>query len=202
MNPEPVVAAKAVSLAQRIRAGDRTAEEELFSAYYRGVVLIATARTRDPETARDLAQEVFIAVLKALREGSLREAEKLPAFIQGTARNLINNFLRTRGRRSECELDERDLESPDPVEELESAERQRLVRREMESCSEIDRQILVWSLAEGRSLAEIARRLKMSHEAVRARKSRLVKKITERFSVLSQTGRPEPRNIKNVKSGT
>jgi RNA polymerase sigma-70 factor (ECF subfamily) len=192
MDPESAAAAKAISLAQRIRAGDPAAEEELFGAYYRGVLLIATARTRDPEAARDLAQEVFVAVLKALREGCLREAEKLPAFIQGTARNLINNFLRSRVRRSECELDERDLESPDPVEDLESAERQRLVRREIDLCDPVDRQILVSSLIEGRSLAEIARQLNMSHEAVRARKSRLVKKITERFAGLSQKCGPQP----------
>jgi RNA polymerase sigma-70 factor (ECF subfamily) len=186
MNPESAAAARAISLAQRIRAGDRAAEEELFAAYYRGVLLIATARTRDPEMARDLAQETFIAVLKALREGSLREPGKLPAFIQGIARNLINNFLRTRARRSECELDDNDLEARDPVEELESAERQRLVRSEIDSCNAVDRQILTWSLLEGRSLAEIATQLNMSHEAVRARKSRLVRKITERYSGLSQ----------------
>jgi len=64
------------------------------------------------------------------------------------------------------------------VEELELAERQRLMQREIESFSGADQQILVWSLVDGVSLVEIAARLNMSHEAVRARKSRMVKKIT------------------------
>src|SRR5262249_2826534 len=144
----------------------------------------ATARVRDREAALDLTQEVLMAALRALREGHLREPEKLPAFIQGTARNIINNFLRTRIRRSECPLDEQ-LPGADPVKELESAERRRLLRREIESYSPTDQQILLWSLVDGHSLSEVATRLKMSHEAVRARKSRLIRKIARKFSEMS-----------------
>src|SRR5262249_22348806 len=107
------------SLAERIHRGDEAAEEELVNAYRRGILAIATARVRDREAALDLTQEVLMAALRALREGHLREPEKLPAFIQGTARNIINNFLRTRIRRSECPLDEQ-LPGADPVKELES----------------------------------------------------------------------------------
>src|SRR5262249_49735734 len=163
-------------------------EAELFRLYSRAVLLIATARTRDREAARDLTQEVFIAVLKAVREGQLREAEKLPAFIQGTARNVINNYLRARARHVECELTDGQVTGSDLVEDLESAERRRLVRREMESFSTVDQQILLWSLVDGHSLATIAERLHMSHEAVRARKSRMVKKITKKFAEGSQNG--------------
>ena len=174
------------ALAQRIYAGDRAAEEELVNTYRRGVFAIAAARTRDREAARDLTQEVLIAVLKALRGGQLRESSKLAAFIQGTARNLINNYLRTRARRSECDLDSVEVPGVDLVRQLESAERQRLMRRELESFSVTDQQILLLSLVDGHSLAEIAQRLNLSHEAVRARKSRLVKKIIKRFARMSQ----------------
>ena len=186
-NAQAAAPAQDLSLAERIRSGDPAAETELFSAYHRAVLLIATARTHDREAARDLAQEVFIAVLKAVREGQLREAEKLPAFIQGTARNLINNYLRTRVRRGECELADTEVRGGNLVEQLESAERQSLVRREIESFSAVDQQILLWSLVDGHSLVEIAARLSMSHEAVRARKSRMVKKITKKFAGASQS---------------
>ncbi len=178
------------SLVERIRAGDSSAEAELYNAYHRGVFLIATVRTRDREAARDLAQEVFIAVLKAVREGQLRESDKLPAFIQGTARNIINNFLRARARRAECDIEDVEVQGGDLVEELELAERQRLMQREIESFSGADQQILVWSLVDGVSLVDIAARLNMSHEAVRARKSRMVKKITRKFAGLSQKVSP------------
>lgn len=184
-NTEPAGPVQEASLAARIQAGDRSAEEELFKTYQRSVLLIATARTRDRETARDLTQEVFIVVLGALREGRLREQDKLAAFIHGTARNIINNFLRTRARHGECELDEGSAAGSNMIEELESAERQRLVNEEIASYSPLDQQILLWSLVDGRPLPEIAERLGMSHEAVRTRKSRLVRKMTKKFSKLS-----------------
>jgi RNA polymerase sigma factor (sigma-70 family) len=179
-------AAAAGVLAQRILAGDRSAEDELVSTYRRGVFVIAVARTRDREAAHDLTQEIFIAILKALRDGQLRESDKLAAFIQGTARNLINNYLRAKVRRAEVELDD-EAYSSDPVEELESLERQRLVRRELQSFSITDQQILLLSLVDGHSLAEVAQRLNLSHDAVRARKSRAVRKITKKFARVSQS---------------
>jgi RNA polymerase sigma factor (sigma-70 family) len=173
-------------LAQRILAGDRSAEEELVSTYRRGIFVIAVARTRDREAALDLTQEILIAILKALRDGQLRESAKLAAFIQGTARNLINNYLRAKTHHVEIELDD-EAYSADPVEELESLERRRLVQRELESFSVTDRQILLLSLVDGHSLAEVAQRLNLSHDAVRARKSRAVRKITRKFARMSQS---------------
>src|SRR5437879_3719223 len=165
-----------VTLAERIRAGDRSAEDELVNTYRRGVFVIAVARTRDREAARDLTQEVLIAILEALRDGQLRELAKLSAFIQGTARNLINNYLRMRAHRAECELDI-EAHSTDPVDELEFLERRRLVRRELATFSITDQQILLLSLVDGQSLAEDARTLKLSHDAVRACKHPAVSKI-------------------------
>ncbi len=173
-------------LGQRIRAGDRSAEDELISTYRRGVFVIAVARTRDREAALDLTQEILIAILKALRDGQLRESAKLAAFIQGTARNLINNYLRTKAHHVEIELDD-EAHSADLVEELESLERRRLVQRELESFSVTDQQILLLSLVDGHSLAEVAQRLNLSHDAIRARKSRAVRKITKKFARMSQS---------------
>jgi RNA polymerase sigma factor (sigma-70 family) len=175
-----------VALAQRILGGDRSAEDELVKAYGRGVFAIAAARTHDREAARDLTQETLVAVIKALREGQLRDVCKLGAFIQGTARNIINNYQRRQARRSECELVSADVPGVDPVEERESAERQLLVRQALQAFSVTDQQILLLSLVDGHSLDEVARRLNMSYDAVRARKSRMLRKIKKRFAHVSQ----------------
>ena len=179
-------ASQSETLIGRIRSGDKAAEDELVTLYKRPVFAVAAARTGDREAARDLTQEVLMAVLQAARNGQVRESDKLAAFIQGTARNLINNYFRSRGRRAECSLEVVTAASIDPVEEQEAAERGRLLRHELQSYSALDQQILLFSLVDGHSLAEVAKRLKMSHEAVRARKSRLVKKITKKFRGLSQ----------------
>ena len=182
---ENSAASLSVTLIARIRSGERAAEEELVTLYRRPVFAIAAARTGDREVARDLTQEVLIVVLKAARSGQIRESEKLAAFIQGTARNLINNYFKSRIRRAESTLETAEDLGNDPVGELEAAERRRLVQAELRSYSVLDQQILLFSLVDGHSLAEVAERLKMSHEAVRARKSRLVRKITKKFGGLS-----------------
>lgn len=186
VNTDSAAATAHASLVERIRAGDSAAEAELYAAYSRGIFLIATVRTRDSEAARDLTQDVFLAVLAAVRAGQLRDAQKLPAFVQGTARNLINNFLRSRAHRAECELPDAELRGGNLIDDLELAERQRLLHRELDSFAPLDRRLLVWSLLEGHSLVDIAKRLNLSHDAVRARKSRLIKKIAEKLAALSQ----------------
>lgn len=173
-------------LVDRIRAGDPAAEEALVTQFSRHILLIATFRTRDREAARDLAQDILMAVLRAARAGQIREAEKLPAFIQGTARNLINNYLRSRGRRAECSLDAAHEVGSDSVQEQEYQERRRLVHQELQACNVLDQKILLYSLVDGHPLAEVAKRLDLSHEAVRARKSRAIKKLIKKFAGLSQ----------------
>ena len=89
------------SLAERVRGHEPSAEEELVRLFADRVSVLALARTRDRELARDLTQDVMLAVVLALRNGHLREAERLAAFVYGTARNVINNYLRTRSRIAE-----------------------------------------------------------------------------------------------------
>ena len=61
----------------------------------------------------------MLAVVLALRDGHLREGERLAAFVYGTARNVISNYLRTRSRlpKEDPIDDELHLPSmPDPIE--------------------------------------------------------------------------------------
>jgi RNA polymerase sigma factor (sigma-70 family) len=173
-------------LVARIASGEEAAEEELVRTYGKRVYAITTARTRDREIARDLTQDVLLAVIKAARANQIREADKLEAFIQGTAKNVINSYFRTRIRRSETSLEAVSQHTWDSVLESEAAERRRLVQQELERCSLLDQQILLFSLVDGHSLAEVAKRLNLSHDAVRARKSRLVRKMAEKFGRMSQ----------------
>ena len=173
------------NLVARIRYGDREAERVVLQEYQRAILRIATVRTRDPEMAKDLCQEILIAVLKALRAGGLREQEKLSAFIHGVARNVINNYFRSRARRAEEELSdvEEKLAGPaDAAERFENEERRLLFRRELNRCSMTDQKILLLSLVDGMALTEVAEEMGISYEAVRTRKSRAVRRLTHRFA--------------------
>jgi RNA polymerase sigma-70 factor (ECF subfamily) len=167
-------------LAAGVREGGASVEEELVTLFEPRVLRMMLARTRDREVARDLAQETLIAVVLALRNGQLREAERLAAFVHGIARNIVNNFFRTRGPRTEPIAPEHAV--ADPGEALESAERIRKVRAALAGLEPIDRRILLCTLVEGMKPGEIARRLGLGSELVRSRKSRAIKRVVEHLN--------------------
>jgi len=170
----------------RIRKGDSSAQEEFVNLYRRPIQAIATARTGDPEAARDICQDVLIAVLAAIERDKVREPDKLSAFVQGTARNLINNFLCTQKRRRETDIDLVDIPSEDPMDQFVAEDRKRRILSVLRSFSVTDQQILLLFWVDGHTLPDIAHRLGISHSAVRKRKSRMVKKIQKVFERLSQ----------------
>ena len=86
-------------LARGISAGDPGSEEELVRIFHPNVMAMTMGRMRDLETARELTQEILMGVVQALRKGLIREPEKLPAFVLGTARNLINHHLQQKALR-------------------------------------------------------------------------------------------------------
>ena len=174
-------------LADRVHRHEPSAEDELVTRFSDRVRFLVLARTRDPEAARDLTQEVMLAVVQALRGKQLREPERLAGFVYGTARNVINNYLRTRSRQPREDSIDAALHLESPSEPLEDRERVGLVRRALANLDPIDRKILLLTLVEGLKPGEIGARLGLSSEVVRARKSRALKKTTDRVKKLSRT---------------
>lgn len=168
---------RSATLVERIASGDQAAEEELVQIYRRRVYAIALARTRDREVSCDLTQDVLAATIKALRARQLRKPDKLQSFIQGIAKNVINSYFRTKVRRSETSLEAVILPAWDGVRESEAAEQRRLMQDELDGCNAIDHEILLLSVVDGISLAEVAKRVNMSYDVVRTRKSRAVRKM-------------------------
>jgi len=136
-------------------------------------------RTHDREAARELVQDVLMAVVGALRKGQLQDKDKLAAFVHGTARNLINNRLRLESQRPPLEPLSDDLTQANLTDQLEDAERVRLVHQALERLGDEDRRILLMTLVEGRKPGEIAAALGLTSEVVRTRKLRAVKKIAD-----------------------
>src|SRR5574340_978937 len=91
-------------LVEAIRRGERAGEAEFAERFHDRVLTVALRRLKDSEAARDVAQDTILAVLLSLREGRLNHADRLSAFVFGTARNLINNHFRLGDRRNERSL--------------------------------------------------------------------------------------------------
>ena len=166
-------------LAERIWRGDPGAEDELARAFGERILVLVVARIREREAARDLAQDALLAVLRSLRNGRLEDGERLSAYVLGTARNIANNYLRHRGQEPPMVPADKDLVAERPPEGPESPGRISLVGRALSRLDVAERTILLLTLVEGLKPGEIASRLGLSSEVVRARKSRAVKKVAE-----------------------
>jgi RNA polymerase sigma-70 factor (ECF subfamily) len=133
-------------LAERVRAGDAAAEQELVQRYSRGVRVILRNAGADWSVVDDLHQETFRIGLEKIRNGDLRNPSVLGSFIASLARNLATDHFR---RRATSET-----KDPAKLETLQSAEvgiLERLVEREQTECvrqlldelsTERDREIL------------------------------------------------------------
>lgn len=177
--PSATSAGELGSLAERILQGDASAETELVHEFTHRIFVMGVVRTRDREAARELVQDVLMAVIGALRKGQLKDPDKLAAFVHGTARNLINNRLRSDNQRPTLEPLPEDLAQASFVAQLEDTERERLVHQALEGLGPDDRKILWMTLVEGSKPGEIAAALGLTSEVVRTRKLRAVKKVTD-----------------------
>jgi RNA polymerase sigma-70 factor (ECF subfamily) len=177
--PSAANAGELRTLAERIHQGDTAAETELVHEFSHRIFVMGVVRTRDREAARELVQDVLMAVIAGLRKGQLQDADKLAAFVHGTARNLINNRLRDASQRPPMDPLPEDLAQTSSIAQLEDAERVRLVLQALERLGQEDRKILWMTLVEGQKPGEIAAALGLTPEVVRTRKLRAVKKVSE-----------------------
>jgi RNA polymerase sigma factor (sigma-70 family) len=165
------------ALAQRIMKGDRAAEAELVGLYCDCVFAMALSRTRNRDAARELMDDVLMAVITALRHGSVRNTAQLGGFVRGTAANIINGYIRAARRAPRTVSLGPDAAGNDPTDEYERQDRRDLAFEALALLNARDRQILQLSLLEGLKPAEIAARLGTSSVLVRQRKCRALRAI-------------------------
>jgi RNA polymerase sigma factor (sigma-70 family) len=175
-------------LVAAILSGDREAEREFAVRYMRPVKAMLVARSRDPDLAADLQQDVLLEAICALRRGQLREPEKLSAFVSAIARNVLNNHFRGRVRRPES------IELPDDLPDLsrpglkeQEHQREALALHAIDSLEQLDKTILQMTLLDGLKPGAIAERLRLNPDVVRQRKLRATRRVIEFVRSQSQT---------------
>jgi RNA polymerase sigma-70 factor (ECF subfamily) len=153
------------ALVHRIRQGDKTAEEELFLRFKRTVTLIIKA-TGAAAAVQDLCQETFVIVLRAITRGTLRDPDKLRAFISQVARNVSIEYLRKLDRRQEVDQDwELPDERHDPFRDAAREESVRIVAKALSSLkSRRDRDLLLRFYLEEEAKEQICKDLGMTSQ--------------------------------------
>jgi len=177
------------ALALRIQAQDACAEEQFVALFQRRIRAFAIANAGDPALADELAQDVLWAVIRSLREGKVQQTAQLPAFVWGTARNLLSDRLRSRSREKLQPLTD-DMEVARPALEQQDFERQRAAQQAIGTLEPHERGVLLLSLVDGLRADDIAAKIGITPDAVRQRKSRALKKLAEILGPRSQPAAP------------
>ena len=86
-------------LAGRVAAGEPAAEAELYRRLAPRVRLYGLRHLRDPAAADDLAHDVILMTFDSLRQGRVREADRLASYVLGTCRRVVSGLRRGRERR-------------------------------------------------------------------------------------------------------
>lgn len=160
-----------------IAAGQPAAEAAFAAHFAPRVRSMLRARLRQPDAVQDLTQDTLVATILALRKGQLREADRLPAFVHGVARNVVNNHLRGQHRRGESPLDDDLAGRLTAADSREDEDRRTLVAQGLAAIAPADREVLQLTLVDGLHPREIAQRLSLSSDTVRQRKTRALKRL-------------------------
>jgi RNA polymerase sigma-70 factor (ECF subfamily) len=131
----------------RVTAGDADAEADLVRRYKDGIAIVIQRIVHDQSVVEDLSQETFRIAIEKIRDGDVREPDRLSGFICGVARNLaIDSIRKTRRSTSQEEIDSAEQlpdSQPDQFEQLWRKERAEIVRQAISELKvERDREVL------------------------------------------------------------
>jgi RNA polymerase sigma-70 factor, ECF subfamily len=166
-------------LARRIGSGaDREAEAELCQRMAPRIRLYGLRHLRDPHAAEDLAQQVLITTLEALRAGRLRDPDKLASFVLGMCRMTVLD-LRRSAQRKERLLEQfgPGLLAPVPP-SLPHLDHQQLTRC-MQTLKERERSVVVMTFYDEQTSADVAGFLGVSEANVRVIRHRAIHQLRD-----------------------
>jgi RNA polymerase sigma-70 factor (ECF subfamily) len=175
------------ALAQRARAGDKRAFEQLLELFHGPIYRLVYYRTRSSMDAEDLTQEIFILAYKNLSK--LRESERFRPWLFRIAVNRVRDFNRKKRFLSlfgfSNEEDERDCydleadDSPQALEELLKCEFWQHVKRLSDGLSPMEREVFLLRFVDQLGIKEIAGVLKKSESAIKTHLYRALKKFKD-----------------------
>jgi len=179
-------------LVAAVRRGEHTAFEQLYSRYRMRIWSYISGILRDADRAEDVSQEVFISVLRRLRDTECPIAFK--PWIYQIARNACIDELRRARRVQEVPFDREgepdsgpdDLFSSAPGPDLAVESKQQLedLRGAFGGLSELHHRILVLRELEGLTYREIGTRLGMSRPVVESTLFRARRRLAEEYEEL------------------
>ena len=167
-------------LARRIASAGATgapdAEAELYTRLAPRVRLYGLRHLRDEQAAADLTQQVLLMTIERLRNGKIREPERLASFVLGMCRMVILDLKRGSRRRARLLG-----QFADDLPRAGSADEPRLDTEQLTAClerlSERERSVLVLTFHSERTAFEVAQELGLTAANVRVIRHRALARL-------------------------
>jgi RNA polymerase sigma-70 factor (ECF subfamily) len=164
------------ALLVRCRQGDALAWEALVHRYQCRIYGFAMYYMRDPEEARDVAQEIFVKMYQHV--GSIRDGRSYLPWMLRLARNCCIDRIRSRNARShdlvaigDTKVESASMDASPEASLLETA-RRTLLYRALRTLTASNRQIVLLKDIEQLQLRDIATRLGVPIGTVKSRSNR------------------------------
>jgi RNA polymerase sigma-70 factor, ECF subfamily len=184
----------------RLSAGDRSTGEH-FAGYFGELISRKLrGRVRSPGAVEEIRQETFVRVLQTLREGGLRDPERLGGFVYRVCENVFLEWIRGNGRL--VQMNEGVDDWPDLRINLNAPlineERRRMVQAVLATLRRRDREVLRLILFEEVDKGEACQRLGVDEGYLRV----LLHRATSRFGqALAQHADAAPEHSAVKRSG-
>ena len=156
----------------KLRSGD-TVIQQHFTDYFSDLIrLKLRSKLHSREDIEDVKQETFVRVLLVLRrEDGLRSAERLGSFVNSVCNHVLMEHYRS-GKKNVSTLDDEPEATfvdakPSPLNELESKDAARIVKKSLAGMPERDRMLLQRVLMEERDKDEVCQELGVNREYLR-----------------------------------
>ena len=165
-----------IELVRRCREGDELAWEELVRRFQGRVLGLVSHYVRSREDARDVAQDVFIRVYRSLP--NFEHEDRFVPWLLRVARTCAIDHTRRRAARPPAQdLPAEEMHSladpaPSPIDEAVARSERGLVRRALDRCSTLHREILVLREVQGMALNEVAELLDIPSGTAKSRAAR------------------------------
>jgi RNA polymerase sigma-70 factor (ECF subfamily) len=95
------------SYVERLQAGDFRTEEHFVAYFSQLMQLKLRSRLNSPQAIEDVRQETFTRVFAALRDGKIRQPERLGAFVNSMCNNVLREYCRASSRQDPLDDEDR-----------------------------------------------------------------------------------------------
>lgn len=171
------------SLLAKARQLDPDALAEIHHQYYDPIFRYIAFRIEDRDLVQDLASEVFIRLIDALKKRRAPQ-QTLQGWLYGVAAHVISEHRRSLKRGLAADLDETiPSEDSDPQEQFDADVDQSNLRAAMDELTKDQQMVIVLRFANGLSIREVSRAMGKSEGAVKQLQLRAVEALTRRLMV-------------------